>query len=69
MTLLIFNHSLIKIIILCRFYAKRCLVPIMEQMAKHMLVLKDETSSEIIAFLEKADRLGKNMKTNVVTQV
>ncbi len=41
----------------------------MEQMAKHMLVLKDETSSEIIAFLEKADRLGKNMKTNVVTQV
>ncbi len=41
----------------------------MEQVAKHMLVLKDETFCEIIAFLEKADRLGKDLKLNVEIQV
>ncbi len=34
-----------------------------------MLVLKDETYCEIIAFLEKADRLGKEIETNVELQV
>ncbi len=41
----------------------------MEQVAKHMLVLKDETFCEIMAFLEKVDRLGKDLKTNVELQV
>lgn len=45
------------------FYAKRCFVALLENLAKHMIVIKDTTISEIIDFLDLADENGKNTPT------
>ena len=45
------------------FYAKRCFLALLESLAKHMIVLKDTTISEIIDFLDLADEHGKNTPT------
>ena len=34
------------------FYAKRCLMALIETVAKHMLVLRDATMNEILNFLD-----------------
>lgn len=41
------------------FYAKRCLLALLEVLSKHMLVVKDTTLSEVIDFLDLADEHGK----------
>jgi tetratricopeptide repeat protein 30 len=38
-------------------------------MAKHMLMLKDQSLYEMIAFLDAADRHGKDIKTKIGPQV
>jgi tetratricopeptide repeat protein 30 len=45
------------------FYAKRCFLALLENLAKHMLVIKDTTISEIIDFLDLADEHGKTTPT------
>ena len=45
------------------FYAKRCVLALLECMAKHMIVIKDTTISEIIDFLDTADQNGKTVPT------
>jgi len=45
------------------FYAKRCFLAMIENMAKHMIVIKDTTFSEMMAFLDEADRYGKAIPT------
>ena len=45
------------------FYAKRCLLALLENLAKHMIVIKDTTISEIIDFLDLVDDHGKNVAT------
>ena len=45
------------------FYAKRCILSLLECMAKHMIVIKDTTISEIIDFLDTADQNGKLVPT------
>jgi tetratricopeptide repeat protein 30 len=45
------------------FYAKRCLLSLLESLAKHMIVIKDTTISEIVDFLDTADQNGKTVPT------
>lgn len=45
------------------FYAKRCFLALLESLAKHMIVIKDTTISEIIDFLDLADEHGKKIPT------
>jgi tetratricopeptide repeat protein 30 len=45
------------------FYAKRCMMAMVETMAKHMLVMKDQSFNELINFLDAAEIHGKNIKT------
>ncbi|GBG84433.1 hypothetical protein CBR_g38718 [Chara braunii] len=46
------------------FYAKRCFLALIENLAKHMIVVKDATFSEVLAFLDAADLHGKSVMTN-----
>ena len=45
------------------FYAKRCLLSLMETLAKHMLVLPDNCINEIVNFLDGVEQHGKGVKT------
>jgi len=47
------------------FYAKRCMLALMEMVAKHMLVLKDTSFAEMLAFLDAAELHGKGVSTVV----
>ena len=46
------------------FYAKRCLLAVIENLSKHMIVLTDSSLHEMLAFLEAADAHGKNILCN-----
>ncbi|GFH28393.1 flagellar associated protein [Haematococcus lacustris] len=46
------------------FYAKRCFLALIEQLAKHMIVLKDSSFVEIQAFLDEAEKFGKDLPTS-----
>ncbi|CAD8079796.1 unnamed protein product [Paramecium primaurelia] len=41
------------------YYAKRCFLALIEVLAKHMIILKDTSYSEILDFLDAADSCGK----------
>ena len=43
------------------YYAKRCLLSLIETLAKHMIILKDSTFSEVLEFLDICDQCGKNI--------
>lgn len=45
------------------FYAKRCFLPLIENLTKHMITVKDTTMTEIMNFLDQAERHGKNILT------
>jgi tetratricopeptide repeat protein 30 len=45
------------------FYAKRCLLSLLEALSKHMLVLPDSSYNEILNFLDAVEMNGKNVKT------
>merc|ERR1711916_120631 len=45
------------------FYAKRCFLSLIENMAKHMIILKDSVIQEIIQFLEACEVHGKEVNT------
>jgi tetratricopeptide repeat protein 30 len=45
------------------FYAKRCLLSLIETLAKHMLVLPDTSFNEILNFLDAVEVHGKTIKT------
>ena len=45
------------------YYAKRCFLALAENMAKHMLMLKDSSMNEIMTFLDAADANGANIDT------
>lgn len=47
------------------FYAKRCFLALAEQLSKHMISLKDASFVEILAFLDAADKYGKDIKTKI----
>ena len=45
------------------FYAKRCLLSLMETLSKHMLVLPDASFNEILNFLDAVEVHGKTIQT------
>jgi tetratricopeptide repeat protein 30 len=45
------------------FYAKRCLMSLLETVAKHMLVLPDSSYNELLNFLDAVELHGKKVKT------
>jgi len=45
------------------FHAKRCLLALQEQLAKHMITIADESVTEIFAFLDHVDRHGKKISS------
>eukprot|EP00163_Fabomonas_tropica_P011065 TRINITY_DN2152_c0_g1_i2.p1 TRINITY_DN2152_c0_g1~~TRINITY_DN2152_c0_g1_i2.p1 ORF type:complete len:481 (+),score=115.07 TRINITY_DN2152_c0_g1_i2:753-2195(+) len=47
------------------YYAKRCFLALAETLAKHMIMLKDQTFHEIIDFLDAADQYGKKIRTKL----
>lgn len=46
------------------FYAKRCFLALIENLAKHMLMLKDSSFTEIMHFLDEAERNGKEISAS-----
>ncbi|KAF4712768.1 Tetratricopeptide repeat protein 30A, partial [Perkinsus olseni] len=47
------------------YYAKRCFLALAENMAKQIVVIRDDTYRCILAFFDRAARFGKNMETAV----
>ena len=45
------------------FYAKRCLLNLMEYSAKHMFIMPDSTYNEILNFLDAVEKHGEEVKT------
>lgn len=45
------------------FYAKRCFLSLIENLAKHMISVRDSVIQECIQFLEQCEIYGKNVKT------
>ncbi len=46
------------------FYAKRCFLSLIENLAKHMISLKDSSFTEIMGFLDEAEKYGVQIPTN-----
>eukprot|EP00238_Polyblepharides_amylifera_P004216 CAMPEP_0196596754 /NCGR_PEP_ID=MMETSP1081-20130531/87725_1 /TAXON_ID=36882 /ORGANISM="Pyramimonas amylifera, Strain CCMP720" /LENGTH=558 /DNA_ID=CAMNT_0041921891 /DNA_START=56 /DNA_END=1732 /DNA_ORIENTATION=- len=46
------------------FYAKRCFLALIENLVKHMIMVKDTTFTEIMNFLDEAERHGKKVPTS-----
>jgi tetratricopeptide repeat protein 30 len=45
------------------YYAKRCFLALIETLSKHMIILKDNTYTEILNFLDLAEETGKTIPT------
>lgn len=50
------------------YYAKRCFLALIETLAKHMMVFKDEFYHEIMGFLDAAEEHGKEILTIINQQ-
>lgn len=50
------------------YYAKRCLLALVEALTKHMMVMKDEFYHEIMLFLDAAEEHGKEILTVISQQ-
>jgi tetratricopeptide repeat protein 30 len=51
------------------YYAKRCLLALAENMAKHMLILKDASMEEILEFLDRAEVAGDKVPASIAQHV
>ena len=47
------------------FYTKRCFLSLIENVAKHMIVLRDSVIQECISFLENCERKQSKIVTSV----
>lgn len=47
------------------FYAKRCLMALIEKMSKHMIIIPDRTVTEILDFLESCEQHGKKIRASL----
>jgi len=45
------------------FYAKRCFLSLIENLAKHMISVRDSVIQECLQFLDHCEIYGKNVKT------
>lgn len=51
------------------YYAKRCFLALMENMAKQMLMLQDKSILDILNFLDSADKHGAKIPTVIAPSV
>ncbi|OWR43126.1 intraflagellar transport protein 70A [Danaus plexippus] len=49
------------------FYAKRCFLSFLENLAKHLIVVKDNTIKDCMQFLEGAETYGRRVSTVIET--
>ncbi|XP_045514691.1 tetratricopeptide repeat protein 30A isoform X2 [Pieris brassicae] len=49
------------------FYAKRCFLSFLENLAKHLIVVKDNTIKECLQFLEGCETYGRRVSTVIET--
>ena len=47
------------------FYAKRCILALIESLAKQVMIIPDNLYVELLHFLDTADMLGKNITTQM----
>lgn len=47
------------------FYAKRCFLSLIENMAKQLIMVRDSVINECVQFLEQCETFGKTIKTAV----
>lgn len=47
------------------FYAKRCLLSLLENMAKHIVVVKDSILDDIVHFLDSCQFYGREVQTTL----
>lgn len=47
------------------FYVKRCFISLLENMAKHMIMLKDSVIEEILKFLDQCEAYGRSVLSMV----
>eukprot|EP00922_Rhytidocystis_sp_ex-Travisia-forbesii_P067069 GHVS01099691.1.p1 GENE.GHVS01099691.1~~GHVS01099691.1.p1 ORF type:complete len:232 (+),score=22.85 GHVS01099691.1:368-1063(+) len=47
------------------FYSKRCFLALAETLAKHMMLLKDQSFNEVLDFLDAAAEHGKHIPTTI----
>ena len=47
------------------FYAKRCVVALLDLLGKHMITVPDSTMDEVMAFLDEAERHGREIVTQL----
>lgn len=43
------------------YYAKRCLLSLLDGLAKHMIQFKAENWEEVLSFLEEAEKVGRSI--------
>jgi tetratricopeptide repeat protein 30 len=48
------------------YYAKRCFLSLIENLAKQILCIPDKLFIELLNFLDEADKYGKNITTQIV---
>lgn len=49
------------------FYAKRCFLALIDNLAKHMMILRDAFFHEVVTFLEAAEQHGKEVQIVIPT--
>ncbi|CEL94681.1 unnamed protein product [Vitrella brassicaformis CCMP3155] len=47
------------------YYAKRCFLALLETLAKHMIMLRDQSFHDILTFLDAADQHGADILTTI----
>lgn len=47
------------------FYAKRCLMALIEKMSKNMIIIPDRSITEILDFLDSCEQFGSRVKANL----
>lgn len=47
------------------YYAKRCLLSLVNKMVKNMFLLQDQIITDILTFLIECERFGKKIKTRI----
>jgi tetratricopeptide repeat protein 30 len=47
------------------YYAKRCLLAMLEKMAKHMVIIPDKIVVEVLDFLESSEKFGKKIRSDM----
>jgi len=48
------------------FYAKRCFLSLIENLAKQIMIIPDKLFLELVNFLDNADKYGKNITTQII---